>query len=79
MLLSQMSHLIPPEITDHTPSHMDHMPATDLVDSAWSSILATMAMAIRNSNRYHYRNGNRNRNHNCSINYNRNLLKWRRI
>jgi hypothetical protein len=51
MLLNRILHPIPLETTGHTPSHMDRIPATDLIDSAWSSILATMPMATRNRNR----------------------------
>jgi hypothetical protein len=67
MLPNRVLHPIPLETTGHTPSHMDRIPATDLIDSAWSSILATMAMATRNRNR------NYDRNRNC------NPLKWRRL
>jgi hypothetical protein len=51
-LLSRSFRPIPLETTCRTPSHMDHIPATDLVDSAWSSILAPMAIHTRNLIKY---------------------------
>jgi hypothetical protein len=50
ILLSRTLHPILLETTGRTPLHMDHIPATDLIGSAWSIILATTAMAIRSRN-----------------------------